>query len=333
MNRISRRSVLLAGAALSATLLPTNAAWAQSTPAWPKAPAAGQKGSATNPINLGSNWTVGFTPAYSIPEIAAKNGWTVKVIDFPSSAQRATALAQGSIDMAMLGWAAAIKMRTDGLPVVAIANSFSAGYAFVAKKNSGIKTIADLKGRSVAITIGSMNEMHLLSQLATAKVPASDVKIVQMNLTDMPLALGRGDIDVMVSDEPASSVALSAGLGELLKYPNDTSMGGINANVTTTESFIASNAAATAMVIRALADATDFLNSNPNKLIEIAKGIFKRDDAIVKTALTNIKLDYRIKTSEVAALADWQLQLKQIKSKPDMDKFINQTFLQQAGRA
>lgn len=294
---------------------------------WPVAPASGEKGSAENPIRLGSNWTVGFLPAYSMGDIAKLRGWSIEVIDFASSSQRATALAQGSLDVAMLGWGATVKLQVDGIPVVVVANSFSDGYAMIAGKESGVTSVSDFKGKKVAITIGSMNEIHLLSQLADAGLAKEDVEIVQMNLADMSLALARGDIDVMVSDEPASSTALASGYGILVKYPNDIDLGGINANVTTTKDFVAKSDDAVQAVVTAYVEATEALKADPNKVITQAKEFFKRDDDVVRIALQNITMEYRIDPKTVEALIEWQLKLHQIKSKPDTSKLIMTKYL------
>ncbi|HQZ12401.1 MAG TPA: MetQ/NlpA family ABC transporter substrate-binding protein [Devosia sp.] len=297
---------------------------------WPAAPAAGEKGSAENPIKLGSNWTVGFLPAYSMAEVAKPHGWSIEVIDFASSSQRATALAQGSLDAAMLGWGATLKLAVEGFPAIVVANSFSDGYAMIARPEAKIASVNDLKGKKVAITIGSMNEIHLLSQLANAGLAKEEVEIVQMNLADMSLALARGDIDVMVSDEPASSTALTAGYGVLVKYPNDTNMGGINANVTTTKDFTEKSAAAVQVLVTALVEATDTLNSDPQAVLGKAKEIFKKEDNVVQMALENITMGYDINLEQVAALAEWQLNLGQIKAAPDLSGLVTTKYVDAA---
>ena len=329
MRAMTRRVALFALAALGAMSVSMPMSFAQDS-GWPAAPAAGEKGSAENPIKLGSNWTVGFMPAYSMAEIAKPRGWSIEIIDFVSSSQRATALAQGSLDAAMLGWGATIKLAADSFPAVVVANSFSDGYAIIAGKDAGVASLADLKGKTVAITIGSMNEIHLLSQLSNAGMSKDDVEIVQMNLADMSLALARGDIDVMVSDEPASSTALTAGYGVLVKYPNDTNMGGINANVTTTKDFVEKSDAAVQVLVNALVEATDSLNSDPAKVLDAAKGIFKKEDNVVQMALENITMGYQVNPEQVSALAEWQLTLGQVKAIPDLSALVTTRYVDAA---
>ncbi|MEO8006411.1 MAG: ABC transporter substrate-binding protein [Betaproteobacteria bacterium] len=203
---ISRRTLLKALGAQSAIALLSSPLLAKVNLPWPAKPAAKAKGSSENPIVLGSIKILGFVPSYDLPDIARAAGWYVKVLDFPSSSQRAAALMQGSIDIAMLGWNATTKLSSEGRPVVVVANAFGGGQAIIAKKDSGIAAIRDLKGKKVATLLGSMNDIHLLSQLSNAGLKAEEVQILQMNLPDMPIALARGDIDAMVGDEPNSSV-------------------------------------------------------------------------------------------------------------------------------
>lgn len=294
---------------------------------WPGPPSPGAKGSEENPIRIGSIKITGFAPAYEIPEIAKRHGWHVEVLDFPSSSQRAAALLRGEIDIAMLGWTATVSLAAEGEPVVAIANAFGGGQAIVAKTNSGIEEVADLKGKTVATLKGSMNEMHLLSQLEEAGVDAREVNIVHMNLEDMPIALARGDIDAMVGGEPMSSQAIVKGFGKLVKYPYDTSLGNINANMATTRSFLADNQEAVEVVLRAFVESTNALKSDHSRLLQIAKELFKADDEIAEMALKNTYLDYEVDMQAVQAMIDWQHKLGSIESKPSPDEFVDLSIL------
>ncbi|NEA51282.1 ABC transporter substrate-binding protein [Streptomyces sp. SID10815] len=67
--------------------------------------------------------------------------------------------------------------------------------ALVARKGSGVSTVAGLKGRTVATPFASTSHYSLLAALATAGLKASDVKLVDLQPQAILAAWQRGDID------------------------------------------------------------------------------------------------------------------------------------------
>ncbi|MBI3451415.1 MAG: amino acid ABC transporter substrate-binding protein [Rhodospirillales bacterium] len=79
-----------------------------------------------------------------------------------------------------------------------LAITFIAGTKLATKKNSGIKEIEDLKGKTIAVPLGTTNEKAIKSIVEEKKL---DVKIV--NVKDMPqgwLALETGRADAFATD-------------------------------------------------------------------------------------------------------------------------------------
>ena len=87
--------------------------------------------------------------------------------------------------------------------------------AMVAQKNSGIKTVKDLVGKTVATTFTSTTHYSLLSALKVEGVDASKVKIVDMEPDKIVAAWKRGDIDAAYTWNPALG-ALKAEGGKLI---------------------------------------------------------------------------------------------------------------------
>ncbi len=295
----------------------------------PAAPKAGEKGSKEKPIKIGSIKITGFAPAYILNEIGNKQGVYFEVIDFTSSTQRAAALLRGDIDMGLLGWTAMISMAANGDPLVALAGAFEGGQAVIGSKDKNITSMEQLKGKKVATLKGSMNELHLYSQLDKAGMKASDLTIAQMNLNDMPVALAKGDIDAYVGGEPQSSIALDGGYGVLIKHPYDTSFGAINAGLATTSDFLKANRAAVEWTVRLWVEATDRLLKNPDELKKMAVELFQQDTKIIDLALKNTRLVSQINLAQVEALADWELKLDYIKKKPDIKALVDTTVVDQ----
>ena len=75
--------------------------------------------------------------------------------------------------------------------------------AMVAKPDSGIKTVKDLVGKTVATTFTSTTHYSLLSALKVAGVDAKKVKIIDMEPDKIVAAWKRGDIDAAYTWNPA----------------------------------------------------------------------------------------------------------------------------------
>ncbi len=62
------------------------------------------------------------------------------------------------------------------------------------RKDTGIAKVADLKGKSIAVTRGTDPHIFLVRALAEAGLSEKDVKLVLLQHADGKLALQRGDV-------------------------------------------------------------------------------------------------------------------------------------------
>ncbi|MDB5410509.1 MAG: nitrate/sulfonate/bicarbonate transporter substrate-binding protein [Rhodospirillales bacterium] len=115
-------------------------------------------------------WT--FTPVEIGIEAGtwAKNGFDVQVTSFAGDAKMQQALAADSLDFA-LGSGPALGFMAKGVPAKGVAAFASSPYsiALVVKYDSPFKTIADLKGKKLAVTtVGSLTDW-LVKRMAIAE--------------------------------------------------------------------------------------------------------------------------------------------------------------------
>src|SRR6476620_10233431 len=100
--------------------------------------------------------------------------------------------------------------------------------AVIARKDSPIASIEDLRGRKVAIWPGSTQEVFILERLKMEGMSIKDVTPVRISFSEMHVALARGDIDAYVGAEPGPGVSLATGIGKIVEYPYGTAMGALN---------------------------------------------------------------------------------------------------------
>ena len=138
-------------------------------------------------------------------------GADVTLLKFDSGKDINSALASGSIDIGQEGTspaAIAISSNLD-IEVIWVADIIGKAETLVAKEGSGIETIEDLVGKTVATPFASTAHFSLLNALKLAGVDENDVTILDMETDKINAAWQTDDIDAAYVWYPV--------LGELLK--------------------------------------------------------------------------------------------------------------------
>jgi taurine transport system substrate-binding protein len=119
----------------------------------------------------------------------------VEYISFDSGRDVNTAMAAKGIDFGLIGSVAVGVGIAQGLPykVYFIQSVIGEAEALVAKGN--IKTIADIKGKKIAVPFGSTTHYSMLSLLKLENINQNQLTIIDMQPPDMVAAWKRGDID------------------------------------------------------------------------------------------------------------------------------------------
>jgi sulfonate transport system substrate-binding protein len=108
-----------------------------------------------------------------------------------------------SLDFGSTAGAAALLGRANGNPIRTIyVYSKPEWTALVTRPDTGIRTVADLKGKRIAVTRGTDPHIFLLRALTGAGLTEHDVKIVPLQHADGRLALDRGDVDAWAGLDP-----------------------------------------------------------------------------------------------------------------------------------
>lgn len=131
-------------------------------------------------------------------------GVSVKWTEFPAGPQLLEGLNVGSIDFGTVGEAPPIFAQAAGADLVYVGNEPPApsSEAIVVPKGSTIKTVAELKGKKVALNKGSNVHYLLVKALEKAGLQYSDVTTVFLPPADARAAFERGSVDAWVIWDP-----------------------------------------------------------------------------------------------------------------------------------
>ena len=136
------------------------------------------------------------------------DGYRLEIIPFESPPMAKSAVVTKSVDFGTFGIAAAILGAAAHEPVVVFGSECNKGMAVVARKDSPIASLKDLKGKRVAIWPGSTQEVFILERLHMEGMTIKDVESVRVSFSEMPAALARGDVDAYVGAEPGPGLSL-----------------------------------------------------------------------------------------------------------------------------
>jgi sulfonate transport system substrate-binding protein len=135
--------------------------------------------------------------------------YKIKWKSFTSGPPLLEALNAGAIDVGGVGntpplFAAAAKSKIE---VVSGATMGAKGDTIVVPKDSPIKTVADLKGKKVAVAEGSSANYDLLAQLAKAGLSYKDIKVEALQPADALAAFSNKHVDAWAIWDPYTSQA------------------------------------------------------------------------------------------------------------------------------
>ena len=138
----------------------------------------------------------------------AKDGISVRWVQTLGSNKALEFLNAGSIDFGSSAGAAALVSKINGNPIKSIyVYSQPEWTALVARKDTSINKIADLKGKRVAVTRGTDPHIFLVRALQSVKLTERDITPVLLQHPDGKTALIRGDVDAWAGLDPMMAQA------------------------------------------------------------------------------------------------------------------------------
>jgi taurine transport system substrate-binding protein len=140
---------------------------------------------------------VPYRVAQEAKELEKATGYKISWKQFGGGGEVIKAMASGAVQIGEIGSAgiAAAVSRGEPLEIFWILDDIGGAEALVVKKSSGIKSIADLKGKKIAMPFNSTTHFHTMVALEQAKVNPADVQILNMRPPEVRAAWARGDID------------------------------------------------------------------------------------------------------------------------------------------
>src|SRR5580700_6704966 len=213
----------------------------------------------------------------------AKDGISIVWVQSAGSNKALEFLNAGSIDFGSTAGSAALVARINGNPIKSVyVFSRPEWTALVTTKDSKIATVADLKGKRVAVTRGTDPHIFLVRALLDAGLSEKDITPVLLQHADGKTALIRGDVDAWAGLDPMMAQAEIEDGARLFFRKADANTWGI---LNVREQFLRDHPQIVQRVLGAYEEARKYAVANYDELRKSLVAATKLPDAVVDKQL------------------------------------------------
>ena len=247
---------------------------------------------AQTPLTFQLNWTAGgpnagFAAAVGEGYYKAA-GLDVTVVQGNGSGNTAQLVASGRSQLAYADAVAIAQLVAKGAPMKIVSTIYQSNpNAVNALKKTGIKSIADLKGKKVGVPAGGSQGPMLPLLLQANGLKEADLTLMNMPVAAMVPSLLQGQVDAILGSSDAYQIQLEMQGAELTNFAfADNGVPTVATSIFASGDFIKQNPDVLKKFIAASLQGWSFALDNPAKAIEHVKAIFP--DVNVKLATAEL---------------------------------------------
>src|SRR6476661_6703384 len=223
----------------------------------------------------------GVDPVFSAYYVAQqeglfkKHGLDVRINTGPSGSAMVAFLVNGQIESAFGSEIAGVANHNLDPNVVVVAQATRL-VRWIAVVGRNVDTLDQLKGKKVGIARGSGGEVFWLAMIDKLKLNPADYTIVNVEAPEMVAALERGNIDAFAVWEPWPTRAMKAIPGTKILVNNEP-IQIVRNFVYMNKVWAEANQEATARLMRALIQATEFIEANKDQAAQQVARFLRQD--------------------------------------------------------
>ncbi|MBK1657583.1 ABC transporter substrate-binding protein [Paracraurococcus ruber] len=229
-----------------------------------------------------------FSPFYVGKEggFFERNGLDVTVNTGPSGSAMVAFLIGDQINAAYGAEQAGVSAHIRDPKVVAVAEG-TALLRWISVLGRGIDSMDGLKGKRVGVARGTGSETFWLSVVEKLRLNAADYTIVNVEAPEMVAALERGNIDAFAVWEPWPTRAMRA-IPNTKILVNNEAIQIVRNFVYMNRGWAEANPEATTRFLRALIQATEFIETNREQAAQQVARFLRQDRGLVAELLTKV---------------------------------------------
>jgi NitT/TauT family transport system substrate-binding protein len=205
--------------------------------------------------------------------------------DFPTVA---SALEAKQIQATFMIVPLAMKLREQGVPVKICYLGHRDGSEIVVAKNSSIRSLADLKGKKVAIPSLYSNQNFVIHKLMEDYgMKPEDISFIILPPPDMPTSLAAGAIDGYFVGEPFCAKAELDSIGRILYFARDIWPNFISCALVVHEDLIRDKPDVVSDLVRGIAESGAWAETHRAEAAKLVSPYYRQDEKVLNYVLTS----------------------------------------------
>ncbi len=285
--------------------------------------------------------TIAFVPVTChltcpITDFASKTSTTgtrfdaLRFTEFPSIVE---SLKSKKILAGFLTVPLAMKLREQGVPIKICCLGHRDGSELVIGKDSPARSLADLKGKTIALPSYLSNENFVFRKVMQDQNVAPDqIKFVIIPPPDMPTSLAAKAIDGFIVAEPFCSKSELDGHGRVLYYAKDIWPHYISCCLVVHEDLIRARPDIVHDLVRGIVQSGEWAETNRPNAAKLVAPYFRQDPKLLNYILTSspTRVTYRMLNptdEEMQKIMDMGLQVGQLKKKTPIAELMDRDYL------
>lgn len=221
----------------------------------------------------------------------------------------------GSADIIAAAWDTMVISTAEGMPVEVIAGNSVVSdtvdtSGVVVRADSGIETLADLEGKTVAFdSVGAGGTSEFNTALTEASVDPSSVEIVAIPYASMQASLENGQVDAVFPSDPFYQQIAEVESNTVIANPVRETRSGVPITLwAATSEWLAQNPDSASAFIKALDKGIEFYNdpANLDAVLEVRAEVSQQSIDEVSSSLTDMRsaIDDDATTAAIQQLVD-----------------------------
>jgi len=255
-----------------------------------------------------------------------KQGLDLSFTEYGAGVLAADGLLKGEVEVATAAEFLLVRHNLAGKDLSTIASvSRITDCELIARKDAGISTISDLKGRRIATTSGTALEFFLEYFLTTHGIPVSGVFLENLKPSETVEALVSGAVDAMVAFSPYTFQARQKLGDRVLSWPLQEKHSYYFLILSTSE-FLQARPRAAERILAALLEAETFVSEHRAEAQSILMRRLNLNEAYASSIWSRQTFDVRLDQHLLRLMEDqtkWLLKRKGEQGIPNYLKYID----------
>lgn len=265
--------------------------------------------------------TLAAYPDYAYPVYIAKtkgffaeNGLDVTIKSFEAGRLAMDALLKNEADIATAADFVFVSdsFDHDDIMVFGTVTTSETTHELIARKDSGIDKIADLKGKKVGVTKKTSGEYYLGTFLIDNNLAIKDIQVVDLKPSEIIEALSKGEIDAALTWESHLSTIKNRLGRNVISFPGQSGQN-LQFLLISKKEFITKNPEILKRFLSAMVATEEFVKTQNEESKLLVQQQFNYDDEYMKTVFPKFKNEISLRQSLLLTMenqARWRIANK-----------------------